>query len=441
MPLHYYWTKYLRKSILLAALVLSIFLIKIPPFYFLGIKSSLLTTHTLSRFIIFFLFLFLSAKAWLERKDVFSREARTLVVLFLIYFLLQSISVLAVVDAGGFARVYKDIVFAGFFLFVALFEKKFIRSLIRVFILASIVNFFYQMVILWFPQAFAVFGERFVYAPHLELVNINIQRGRLFVETYDEIAIPFVLLLLSSARKTKSKLFFLSLLAAIIIPGLLSNFRTRILMLVFSLGASFFLILKTSKKVKIALLGGVLVLGALTHIVSSAIFGFSYLSRVALENQEEDVSPIGGRLENFKNAVAMGLSRPFSGVGLGGYSLYIPEGRKSVFSLGLNPFRKKQAEIASTNPHNIFAQTLSETGLISLVFFLFVLGVFLKGDLRIVKQGDKERVALVISFWTLFAYSVFNPSTTLGYNGLFWILRAALIQPTQPQNRGSRSLG
>jgi len=439
MSLYYYWNKYLRKSIAFAFLTLGIFLIKTPPFYFLGIKSSFLTTHTLSRLVILCLFIVLSVRVWFK-KIVFSRQERTLAFLFLIYFLFQSVSALAVVDLAGFTRSYKDIVFAGLFLFVSLFEKRWVKSLLWIFVVAAAVNFFYQMAILWFPGAFQVFAERFVYAPHLDLVNINIERGRLFVETYDEIAIPFIALLLSGAKKVKTKFFYLAFLVGIIVPSLLSNFRTRILMLGFGLAASFFLILKTSKKGKIVLFGGLLLLGALAHIVSTAIFGFSFISRVALENQEEDVRTIGGRLENIKLSLAMGLSRPFSGVGLGGYSLYIPENKKSIFSISLNPFRQQEAAIASTNPHNIFAQTLSETGVLSLVLFLVILGVFLRGDFQILHNGGKEQKAFIISFWTLFIYSLFNPSTTLAYNSLFWILRVGVIQQSQSRSRGSQSL-
>ena len=193
------------------------------------------------------LFLFFCARAWLK-KTVFSRQERALAVFFLVYFAFQSLSALAVVDTVAFTRVYKDILFAGLFLFVAIFEKKFVRSLVWVFIAAAVVNFIYQMVILWFPRLFQVFAERFVYAAHLELVNINIERGRLFVETYDEIAIPFVILLLSRAKKAKPKFLYLVLLICIMVPSFLSNFRTRILMLGFALAASLFLILKASKK-------------------------------------------------------------------------------------------------------------------------------------------------------------------------------------------------
>ena len=74
-------------------------------------------------------------------------------------------------------------------------------------------------------------------------------------------------------------------------------------------------------------------------------------------------------------------------------------------------------------PHNLFAQIFVETGLLGLLSFIFILGLFIKKDFKILK-GDKDiSKALIISFWALVLYAMFNPRTYLTFYVNFFILR------------------
>jgi O-antigen ligase len=120
----------------------------------------------------------------------------------------------------------------------------------------------------------------------------------------------------------------------------------------------------------------------------------------------------------------MAQSQPLLGVGLGNYYDNLPPEKKSFLSL--SNWQNKESSIASTNPHDIFAQILSELGFVSLLFYLIMISYFAISDIKILLKQDNFAKAVVISFWSLFLYSLFNPTTTLTYNSLFWVLRALI---------------
>lgn len=404
----------------------SVLLIKIPPFYLIfPLKSSLLTSHTLARGFILLAF---GVGAWWEYKGKVSlgKEAKTLLYLFLGYLAFQSFSVVSASNLTGFLQRYKDVVFPGILLFASLAAQIKRESVVRVFLAAGVVNFVYQMVMFFLPHFFRTWAGEFVYSGHLELVFINLERARIFIETYDEMAIPFIFFLFAREKDKKKRLLLVLLFLAIALPSFLSNFRSRVLILGLAFAASFLFLTGRKMAVKLGLLGAFVVFGAVAVVLSNALFGFSIVDRFALKDTQEDIQTLEGRVENIGISVDMGLARPLTGVGLGNYFDNLPSGKK--VSISLFNWVRREAEIASTNPHDIFLQTLSETGIVSLIFMVGLLLYFSYLDIKILlKTKDKLRLAYIIAFWALFSYSIFNPTTTLGYNSLFWLLRGLII--------------
>jgi O-antigen ligase len=117
----------------------------------------------------------------------------------------------------------------------------------------------------------------------------------------------------------------------------------------------------------------------------------------------------------------MGLSSPLIGVGLGNYYDNLPSEDQKSYSA--NPLETALFNAASTDPHNIFFRTFAETGGVGLSAFILLLLYFLKNDLYLLKEREDLSKALIISFWTLFIFSVLNPSLNIGYLSLFWLLR------------------
>lgn len=409
--------------------LLSLLLIKIPPFYFSHqIKSTFLTTHTLARLLISLAFLSLVLSQVLNKRALFRRKEKLLLGLFLVYFIFHSVSVLSAINLISFLQRYKDVFFPGLFLFttLGLDMKRKPKGIITIFLIAAVFNFFYQAIMFLAPGLFQSLGSLLIYKKHFELVSINLSRARLFIETYDEIAIPFLFLLFGRYKKRWQRVLIFTIFLLTVMPSLLSNFRSRVLMLVFALFTSFLFLSGKELVSKLGFLVSFLVLSWFSVVVLNSIFGFSFLDRFALQDKREDVQTIESRVENIETSANIGLAYPLFGVGLGNYYEYLPTSKKT--RAFLFNWINRESEIASTNPHNIFAQILTETGLASMLFYAGMLGYFAYGDFRTLfkrKEGQTGK-AFIISFWTLFLYSLFNPTTTLTYNTFFWVIRGII---------------
>ena len=408
---------------ILPIFAVSLLLVAIPPFYvFPPIRNALLTTHSLARIIIFILFLVVVLKQVFEKKLLFGKKGKLLLTLFLIYFVFQSLSVFPATDIVSFFERYKDVLFPGLFLFVTLALPKSREKIILVLLISVVINFLYQMVMFWLPNLYQSVGSWLMYERYFELTMINIERARLFIGTYDEMVIPFLFVLAIKLKKPYQKILMLLLFLFAATPSLLSNFRSRILMLAFAFLASY--IFLTSKKVlmKLNFIVTFVVIIYFTASLLNTIFGFSFVDRLTFQNEREDFATVEVRLKNLEKIAEVGLAYPVFGLGLGNP----PKGRFRYVSIFA--WVNREAEIASRYPHNIFAQILAETGIFSLLFYVGMLGYFVKTDIKAMLKSQKDiyKKAFIISFWTIFLYSLFNPTITLGYNTLFWILRAMI---------------
>lgn len=144
-----------------------------------------------------------------------------------------------------------------------------------------------------------------------------------------------------------------------------------------------------------------------------------------LQDKEEDVNSLATRGLLIKEAVSIGKQFPFTGVGLGNYYDHLPSFMKNrrYQMVGQN---KDFFDATLLYPHNLFAQVFVETGLLGLLSFLFILGVFVKTDFEILRNNRSLSKALVISFWALILYSMFNPRTYLTFYANFFVLRVLI---------------
>lgn len=411
-------TKYLS-----VAFLTSLLLVRLPPFYiFPLVKSAFLTSHSLSRVVVVGLF------AWLilHRDYIrFNRAQVNLIYLFLGYLFIHSISVLGAVNYDAFLLRYKDVVFPGLFLVASLAYMRSKVNFILVMVISLVLNFGYQAIAYLWPSIYSLIGNSLIYEGHREFVAFNLARGRVFIETYDEVVFPFLFVSgFYGLIKNKTARKVLPLL--IIFPTLLSNFRSRLLMLVVGVMLTGLAWFKSWKAVI-----GIMMVGLVVFMSSDAIslrlWGFSMVDRVLLKSNYDDIQSLTSRWQGINHSFELGLSYPVTGIGLGNYFDFLPTyTRNSVFSLS-NYYGG--VWISSLNPHNIFAQIVAETGLLGLCYYLIMLCIFVRTDWLVYRRQKRNdfAVASVIAFWTLFSYSLFNPTTTLTYNTLFWILRGAIV--------------
>jgi len=161
----------------------------------------------------------------------------------------------------------------------------------------------------------------------------------------------------------------------------------------------------------------------ISYLTLQFTYGYTFFDRLSFQSKSEDVETISFREKNLQYSLDLGIKNFLTGVGLGNYYNNLP-----IHKLN-NPEQisiQAPLALASQNPHNIFAQILAETGIISLFFYIFMLLYFAIYDFKILLSKKDNLIynkGFAISFWTLTIYSFFNPSIGLTYNLLFWGLR------------------
>lgn len=400
-------------------------LIQLPPFF---LTSSWINTHTLAKIIFVFIF-FYHIFYNKNKKEIFLQH-KFIITIFLLFFISQSISIIYAVNIRAFLERYQNFLFSSLFFFLAFFylrNKNSLKKIIYILFFGFFINFLFQFLIYFDPLLFSKIGYMFIHSGYMDLIVFNIQRGRVYFESYDEILIPVVFYYLTLTKSRSNKISLISFYFIIGFFSLVSNFRTKFLMLVFATFTPFILFIKNLKKY--LLISIVLFLIFLYSVNKFQILssGFSVFERFALEPQTEDYSTVTSRIDRWKKSVEIGMSSPITGVGLGNYYDYLSLKEQKNFST--SSLKEKHFELATQYPHNIFFTTFAETGFFGLISFTLLIFYFLKQDLTILfKRNNKLTISFIISFWTLFIFALFNPSITIKYQSLFWLLRILEIE-------------
>jgi O-antigen ligase len=304
-----------------------------------------------------------------------------------------------------------------FIFFNFYFFRKEFKKIIAAIISPILFNIPYKLFMIVNKEAFIDIAGNIVYSGHFSIVLSDFERGRLYIDTYDEAIIPF-LLLTSVVRVPFLRYLFILVLAFL---GFISNWRIRALMIAFSLISSLFM--KTLKiKTLVILIFAVLIVGWSASYVSTALVGFSVVDRLTFTYEDEDIESLNSRLNQINIALQMGQQSLF-GVGLGNYYDNL-RGKDSAFYSD-----RDVKERTLGNIHNIFAAAVAETGYIGLLLLIGLLFVFAKNDMNILNTTDRHRKACVVSFWTIFFHILLAPNTG-GYTLVFfWGIRGLLLRP------------
>lgn len=359
----------------------------------------------------------------LSNKKLFIDKNSQLIALFiLIFFILQSLSIFAAVNITSFLSRYKDVIISFLAFFVFFFYKKNYLQIISVLITSIVVNSIYQFMMIFYQDSFVKVVSNFVYQKHADLVIAKLQQNRIYLDTYDEIIAPFIFIYPFKNNLSKN-LFFYIFLMIIAFFSLVSNIRSRILMFFVSFCGSLMFLKKFSPKKIFILFLSFLVISFLINNLMRYYSGYSFVDRILLENEMEDVKPINFRLDQLKNSLEMGKTS-LLGVGLGNYY----DNLTSKNSFIINKSQLVASQGAQEFVHNIFGAIVSESGYIGLSVFLIILYFFIKRDIFLFKKGKNYEKAFVIAFWSLFSYGLFNPILPASYQVLFWGIRGLLIE-------------
>ncbi len=407
------------------AFLLSLFFFKVPNFYIIPFfKNAFLTTQAIARVLGLIAFIYGVVRNTKSKKPIIVTKTQiTVVSLVVLFFCIQSFSVLSVINISSFLSRYKDIVIGIVFFFLFYFYKRERKPIIVVFILSVALNSLYQYSIVFHRQFFIHYIGPFIYDKHLNFILSNLTRDRVYADIYDEIVIPFMAVPLAFKRiNNRVVKYFVFIVTTVF--SLLSNFRSRILMLMTACFGSVIAFRKVGIKKIVAFILMVLVLGYLANYFLFNTIGFSFYDRLIMNDQSEDVNSISSRITQVQTAFDMAWKTPL-GVGLGNFYDNLPNTKTS--SIYLFSWMNLEDKGAKEFVHNIFGSVVVESGYISLLVFILLLSLFIRDDLRIIRKGQDFEKAAVIAFWTLFSYGMFNPIVPASYQVLFWGMRGLLL--------------
>lgn len=349
--------------------------------------------------------------------------------LFLLYFFTQSLSIVAAQNLESFFLMYKDVLFGVLFYFTAVQlvrNNKNTNHLMYMIVAVTGINIGIQL-LLYFNSPIGDLFKTMVNSKYLDFFNYQFQRGRYFGDSLDEAFIPVLIyiLFLSDKKHQLFKLFSVLILCGITYITFISSWRTKLIIYIMATVSACLVHIKYSYKFKYLL-----------HIfafVGVGIVTLYTLAKLGGVNQtiitrifEEDVLTSNittTRLTLLKSANDIGLSSPFFGVGLGNYYDYLSvDTKKNNKSPGLDLHKQF---ILMDDPHNVFMSTFALTGGIGLIGLLLLLGYCVKKDLSYFIHSKKVTLEsmLILTFWSLFIYSLFNPWIYFSYISNLWFMR------------------
>jgi hypothetical protein len=397
---------------------LSLLLILTPPVILL---NQFISTHVLAKIILFFLFMYVVFLHKTTRK-VFEKY-KIITFLFLLFFIFQSVSVIKAINLLNFFNNYQNILFTSFlfFLTVIIINKKNMQMMINILLASFVINIFFQLFIYFFPNEFVNYCSSVIHKEYMDIIEYNIQRGRVFFNSYGEILVPIFFYLIIKNKNIYFNLILFCFIFIQLFISFVTNFRTNLLMYIFAFISVVVLYRKIINKHIFFVLFIFLICLYLFNKIQFSLNNVTVFERINEESIFSKQSTVVGRIKNWQSAFDMGMSSFIFGVGLGNYYDHISSILKS--QPAFQQIEKKGNYLAQQDPHNIFFSALAESGVLGLFSLLLLVFYFIKKDVFILKSNNLFRESWVISFWTLFIFAIFNPTITINYQTLFWIIR------------------
>lgn len=406
-----------------------ILIIKLPPIYLLPFSnpSSILTSHAFVKIIIWLyagLIFFYKKGAVLKKLKKHGQAF----ILLLFYFITQVLSIIKANNVSSylisFTNIYSyiSIYFLAFYFTNYEFDKNKIRTLLKS---ALIIIVSFEM-LLFTMNYFNILPVFFLQKEIVNAYLTDTARNRYWFIINSEAFIPLAFFYLVDKKRLNKK--YLVPLVLLISFSLLSNIRTRLVQNIFAIFTSLILILIVggfkNKKTAFNLVIGIIIFFFLILNMVTSINSYNIISRLNLEN--ENLSTIISRKEFASLSIDYFKSSPIFGIGLGNYT------NQKILNDKFNTFsiQKNQQEYhlaVADSPHNIFFEILSESGILGIISILILLVYFIIRDIRFFKFKKSTLTSyLILSSWTNFIYTLFNPYNTIYIFGWFWFMRGII---------------
>ncbi|MCX6732992.1 MAG: O-antigen ligase family protein [Candidatus Roizmanbacteria bacterium] len=323
-------------------------------------------------------------------------------------------------------NVYKDLVLSLLLFFTILnVQKDDFHILIGVFLISSVGGLFYQYIYIFAQHIIDIFRP-FLNITAMQFVEYQSSRRRYFGDTMDEALIP---MLLNAAMTTKNiflKFTYALMLIAILFLVILSSWRTKFIICLYSILMSFF-IFKTLRKYTLALGALLILIFTISSAITLVIVGQNVYDRFLVEDKPNEVIIQNSRISYLMSAFQMGKEHIVSGVGLGNYYDNLSNAEKiaNQYSPAGGGMNKKF--IVIDDPHNIFFGLFATTGIIGLLSFVGLLSYFIFTDIPfILKKGFMDIKIYISIFWGYFIFAFFNPWMYFSFFIPFWFFRGII---------------
>lgn len=361
----------------------------------------------------------------LKKRISLSVDDKKELYLFTLYVICQLFSVFGAINITAFIDRAKDIIFLLFFFICSktiLKNKQVTRDYSFIVIVTSIIGSLIVMCLSFYQIYFVNILKNILHPALIARMLSHLDNSKLFWESYEEISIPLIFFYATSIPQIVAPV------ALIIIAVFASNFRTRVLMLIVGLFFSIFFV-KTLINKKVLFLGLFVIMSIVTLLFfyKSGVDMYHIQNNISvvdrfLLSEKDDLNSIIFRQKQAYNSLMFFSKNIYTGIGLGNYQDYSSSQVKHLL-IGTTS-TDRASYLAAVDPHNVFFLTLAESGLLGFISFILFLSFLIKKDLLLFSKTRMR--PYIIAFWTLFVYSLFNPSDGLTYNVLFLSLRALL---------------
>ncbi len=401
-----------------------IFLIRLPNFYILPFHSGIFLVNNIVRILLLCIGVLLLF-SFILRKEKTERLPKIGFSLLIIYFVSQSVSVFNVINLESFFLVYKDLLFAFLLFFVTyqITSKKNIGLFCKILLLVSIINISYQILFFFFPSFFYDLFSQIFNEKYFQFFSYQHNRGRFFGDSLDEAIIPLAFFYFLPSKSILKRILLLLTVGATVFVTTFANWRTKVLIFFFSTLSSLVIFIKAVKNQLLLIVLCILFFLFISDYISLRITGANIVDRLLFPDVQE-LQANRSRLDYWKEATEVGFTSPITGVGLGNYYDNLSE--KSRITKRSSSFNRVNSFVLIDDPHNLFFSTFATTGLIGLISLTLLLSYYFITDYRLYKKRDLRANALILVFWSIFIYALFNPWMYFSYLMFFWLIRGML---------------
>lgn len=416
--------------------LVSMFLIKIYPFYIFPLPGILGSSLTVAKLLIVFVFCEILYLNYRTINKVLSRNS----VLFWLlgFFLLsQTLSIVPANNLLAFLKIYHNTILfiATFFISYFISLHKSALNALRIFILLTATTLLaIDLIMQLYFVNILPFLKTYVQKEVVDVLLYNAALKKFSLAQSAEILTPFFIYTFVQKKDNKF-LKAISIISILLLFPLtaISNFRSRIMVLLFCLAACLAIGIFSKKtlsllnrKLKLVAFIAFTCLVGLISIyairASTSLYSYNVLDRFLLQDEYLDKGSIDSRIEQYEKSIDLFYSSPLLGVGLGNYGDYV-DLNKSLFLLEKD-YQKAFRISVMTHPHGILFQLLAETGILGLISFILLVGYFLFNDIRKIRKGLHNQIwPYFVSSWALIIYALVNPADSLFIFGWFWFLR------------------